>query len=1346
VTATNRAATAKPGEWLLDPNDITITNTTDNNIIGSPNFIFSFAGNSVLTVATINSALAGGSNVSVRTSSNGVDGSGGNGDISFTNGTITTSFSGSAVSLKLLADRNIVLAAGTKIDLTGNTHDIVLASRANSGADGAVNISGTVQTAGGAITVGGGPAGTLSAIGNAASSNIGIQVQSTGMISSNGGAINMIANGANLAGGSFGLYLQGSILSGAGSINLTGTGVGLAGPSNVHGVLISGSTIAATGAGTITITGARGLGDSSNNIKVDGGSVISTVDGLLKLDGIPNTGGGSTSNMGVQLNLATVETTGAGSINITGIGSVGGANNYGVAVGLGGATVVRISGTGSGTISLNGLGGVGSNGISLNQGTVSTSNGSAVFSADSLNLASQVISVGGPSITFKTWQSPSTIGVNGGAGGLSLSNSFLNSVGTASQIIGDTSMTGTINVGTGYVISRAMAFKGGNNRINFAGAIDADVTATRSLQIDNTGTVSFGGAVGSLTPLASLIVNSGTSYLTGGVTTDFATNGSIFFSGRTILSSNSTLTTNNSRIVLGQVDGASAGSQNFTVNAGTGTVSFTSAVGSASSLGTLSSTGTGPLAVTGLVRTSNTQSYNGQLLSASSVSLSSSNAILNGGASITSDLTITGLANLRGTVQSGGTQSYGGAVTLGANTTISTSNANVFFAGLHGASIGGQSLTTSTGTGVLSLSSGVGTGTSLASFSASGAGGVSLAGGPAATTGTQSYAGPVLLVTTSSFTTGGPAITFGGSLGTNLPGRGAIITGTSNVSFVGVVGGGATPLASLTVSSTATTSLFGPVTASTQSYGGGIILINDATITTASGATFSGVNSAAGTARSLTVVSTVGGATANFGVFGIGGATALQTLSVTTNNAAVNFPGMTAANLTVSTAGGTIGQTGGFNISGTANFSTGAGLIDLGSLNSNDFATVLVNTTGSAGIRDGTAGMALGASQINGTLTLTGASGGTVTQSGALSTTNLVLLGTGANFVMTNGSNSLLNLAGNTGSINISHAAANSFNIANINSTNGVTTSGAFTFNNGTQLSNINSPISAGGAVTLTAGFFNGSGGITTPALTIATPAGVLTNVVVNGQTGAAAAALVTLLSGAVSINGVALTATVASTPSTPSVAPTPTVASVPTVASIPSTPTLASIASLPSIVSVASIAPSVPSVVSLPVITFVPPLIIAPIVTTPQFFVLPISDLPPISQLLPQIPAPNFNLALPAATADAPRTTNNAADRVALVTNTPAGALIPLGPRAVSETNAPLSSTATIKVDVLDTGGSNGQVVAFGIGVAPGRDGSTIIVPGLLSERGLGPVDNASSLTSLSQQVPTMNDEALMD
>lgn len=79
-------------------------------------------------------------------------------------------------------------------------------------------------------------------------------------------------------------------------------------------------------------------------------------------------------------------------------------------------------------------------------------------------------------------------------------------------------------------------------------------------------------------------------------------------------------------------------------------------------------------------------------------------------------------------------------------------------------------------------------------------------------------------------------------------------------------------------------------------------------------------------------------------------------------------------------------------------------------------------------------------------------------------------------------------------------------------------------------------------------------------------------------------------------------------------------------------------------------------------------------------------------------------------------------------------------------ETNAPLSSTATIKVDALDTGGSNGQVVAFGTGLSPGRDGSTIIVPGLLSERPSGPGANASSLSSLSQQVPTINDGQLMD
>src|SRR4029434_2759807 len=77
-----RADAAAPrgrgGEWLLDPNDITINTTADANVAGNPNFATT-NDSAVVTVNSIQTALNAGTSVSITTGTAGANTQ--NGDI-----------------------------------------------------------------------------------------------------------------------------------------------------------------------------------------------------------------------------------------------------------------------------------------------------------------------------------------------------------------------------------------------------------------------------------------------------------------------------------------------------------------------------------------------------------------------------------------------------------------------------------------------------------------------------------------------------------------------------------------------------------------------------------------------------------------------------------------------------------------------------------------------------------------------------------------------------------------------------------------------------------------------------------------------------------------------------------------------------------------------------------------------------------------------------------------------------------------------------------------------------------------------------------------------------------------
>jgi hypothetical protein len=591
----------------------------------------------------------------------------------------------------------------------------------------------------------------------------------------------------------------------------------------------------------------------------------------------------------------------------------------------------------------------------------------------------------------------------------------------------------------------------------------------------------------------------------------------------------------------------------------------------------------------------------------------------------------------------------------------------------------------------------------------------------------QYYSGPVELeASTVTFNSSSGAITFNGPVDsastvtadhTNM----IVNASTGGVLFKNNFGLKANQALKSFTSGTGTAVTFEGsdyVTDGAQSYGGEILLGGDAKIS-AGGAVTVGqaINSAAvADPKALSITAPSATLAGN-----IGATSALSTFTLSVNNGALTqLPGVTTKDLTLSTGVGAITQLAAMTVTGLAKISTTGGDVTLGNA-SNNFKdlNVTVGSTGKALIRDGGGDLNVTGASVGGTLGLQGLSTGAITQTGAISASTLSI--SDANEVT-------LTHSGN--SVGVLDASLSGATKALKFSTTGTLTLGTVTAN----------------TATLGAGTLNGATNLTVAnaPLSLAVNSGTLTNVSVNSLTGAAAAAggniTVTTTGGSISVNGVTL-----SGPPVPPPVVTPTTPTTATVASVATVATVASIATIaPTVASVATIAtvPTLASVATVPTTSFVQTVIALLNASVPGG----VTTI--LNQVLP--PSPNFGLAFvapqpvaqPSATQGGPASSAQALANI--VTATPAGAFIPVGPPVVMGTGAPLASAPTIKVDAADTGGANGQVIAFG---PPGGPvGERPLLPGLLSEVRSPRVNAARVDPPLAQQPPTINEEPLLD
>ncbi|ASG25239.1 filamentous hemagglutinin N-terminal domain-containing protein [Nitrospirillum viridazoti] len=658
-----------------------------------------------------------------------------------------------------------------------------------------VSVSGDTIVNGGGIKTTGtqGYTGAVLLGGNAALT--GSTVTFTGTLD---GLASLAVTGNAVFGGAVGgtTTLTGLTVSGTSALN--GGAITTTGAQSYTGATTLGAdTTLATTNGAVTFAGTLD-GAHALTLTTGTGNVTLTgvVGGTTRLGDLTVTSGGATT-FGAAVKATSVTTNAAGTLAING-GSVDttGAQTYGEALPLSTDTVLK--GT---TVTLNGT---------VDGAHALTITGDAVLNAG-VGLTTKLTTLTVSGDTLLNGHNVRTAGVQNYQGAVVL--------GGAATLAGDT--------------------------VTFGGTLDGAYI----LAVNANGV--FNGVVGGTTALSRLSVNIGTATLNSGAVT---TSGAQSYNVAAVLGADTTLvTTDGGSIGFGTLDGAHA----LTINAGSGNVFLTKAVGGTTRLGALTVTGSGTTTVTSTV-------------AAASVTTGTA-LVLNGGS-----------------VDTTGAQTYGGTVTLGADTVLTGSTVTLSGA-LDAQTAGGQSLAI---VGNAVMDQAVGGTTALSNVRVSG---TTLFGDPSVTTtGDQTYAGAVTLGAGTTLTSTAGTITLAaGANGVAAGGQSLILVG--NTVLTGAFGG-TTALNALSVTGTA--ALNGSVTtAGAQTYDGAVTLAGDTRLGSGGAVAFTGTVD--GT-QALTI--TAGTADVTF-TGAVGGTTRLGNLNVTTGGATTFTGAVTAASVTTDAAG-----------------------------------------------------------------------------------------------------------------------------------------------------------------------------------------------------------------------------------------------------------------------------------------------------------------------------------------------------------------------------------------------------------------------------------------------------------
>lgn len=820
-------------------------------------------------------------------------------------------------------------------------------------------------------------------------------------------------------------------------------------------------TLAGGGAlgGNVTLgLGAGGTLTTQNNATTTFSGIISGNGGLtINGAGFTQTLAGANTYTGTTLiNAGTLAIT-----NATGLGSAAGGTSVAAGATLNINNVTISNGE---ALTLEGLGVsgagalTGTNTARINQSLINLVGDTTLGGAGTLNLDGNTV-IGGAFNLTKTGTGTLVLGGANLYSGKTIINAGTVSINSIANVGGGSSALGApTTVGNGTIdLAGTLTYTGSGSAsdriINLTGAgiINGSGTGALNLSGGVTGTnqnlTLSGTATGANASIESGVIATGSGTLTKSGTGIWSLSGANTYSGQTSITAGTLRVNNIANVGSGSSAlGAPVSVANGTINLGTATLAYVGAgdtsdrVINLTGSGIIDSSGTGNLNLTGgitgtqnLTLTGSTNATETGIISTNTGNVTKTGAAIwhLAGANTYSGLTTISVGTLQ--IQNAmGLGSTVGATSVASGATLIIDNI----------AIGNESLNLNNG----AILNGIGT--------ASLDGNISLIG----TLGTSR---------TISTTNAADSISLNGTINGNAP---LILTGPGNIIFANTVGD-SSPVRTITsnVGGTLTINGGSVVTTGTQTYNGIVALGAPTTfeVTAANADIFltnvannisqpiTFATSGAGTIRDITLVNT--SALANLP---LGFPASVRNLILTFNNAGITLPTLTVTNTLTLTAGnGDIVQSGVLNASAAdAIFNAGTNNIVLNNVN-NLLDNVFLN--GNNATLAAADAYNLGASTIVSTLNLT--AGGTLTQSGPISATTLVLTNLGGNTTFANPGNVITQL----GNINVT---GRNLNLVN---TTALTQQGGTAITGNTLTLNTSGGLTMNGANTVTA--FNGT-------------------------------------------------------------------------------------------------------------------------------------------------------------------------------------------------------------------------------------------------------------------------------